>query len=170
MSTTIVLKKGLDIPISGESELRVSKTIAPGIVAVCPTDFKGLLPRLLVKEGDPVLCGSPVIADKKNPDIILTSPVSGTVKELVRGDKRKLLAVLIEADDEQKCVDFGTKDVDGMDADAVRQAILHSVRTVSSQNLKTGPATSSSPQSVRLPSLPTASSASQTRRRRSRLP
>ena len=52
MSTTIVLKKGLDIPISGESELRVSKTIAPGIVAVCPTDFKGLLPRLLVKEGD----------------------------------------------------------------------------------------------------------------------
>ena len=33
MSTTIVLKKGLDIPISGESELRVSKTIAPGIVA-----------------------------------------------------------------------------------------------------------------------------------------
>ena len=124
MSTTIVLKKGLDIPISGESELRVSKTIAPGIAAVCPTDFKGLLPRLLVKEGDPVLCGSPVIADKKNPDIILTSPVSGTVKELVRGDKRKLLAVLIEADDEQKCVDFGTKDVDGMDAGAVRQAIL----------------------------------------------
>ena len=46
MSTTIVLKKGLDIPISGESELRVSKTIAPGIVAVCPTDFKGLLPRM----------------------------------------------------------------------------------------------------------------------------
>ena len=92
MSQTIVLKKGLNIPIKGEAELRVSKAIAPGIVAVCPTDFKGLLPRLLVKEGDPVLCGSPVIADKKNPDILLTSPVSGTVKELVRGDKRKLLA------------------------------------------------------------------------------
>lgn len=124
MSKNIVLKKGLNIPIAGEAELRVSKAIAPGIVAVCPTDFKGLLPRLLVKEGDSVLCGSPVIADKKNPDILLASPVSGTVKELVRGDKRKLLAVLIEADDEQKCVDFGKKDVDGLDADAVRSAIL----------------------------------------------
>ena len=124
MSKNIVLKKGLNIPIAGEAELRVSKEIAPGIVAVCPTDFKGLLPRLLVKEGDSVLCGSPVIADKKNPDILLASPVSGTVKELVRGDKRKLLAVLIEADDEQKCVDFGKKDVDGLDADAVRSAIL----------------------------------------------
>ena len=68
--------KGLNIPIEGEAELRVSKAIAPGIVAVCPTDFKGLLPRLLVKEGDPVLCGSPVIADKKNADILLNSPVS----------------------------------------------------------------------------------------------
>ena len=124
MSKYIVLKKGLNIPIAGEAELRVSKAIAPGIVAVCPTDFKGLLPRLLVKEGDSVLCGSPVIADKKNPDILLASPVSGIVKELVRGDKRKLLAVLIEADDEQKCVDFGKKDVDGLDADAVRSAIL----------------------------------------------
>ena len=126
MSQTIVLKKGLNIPIEGEAELRVSKAIAPGIVAVCPTDFKGLLPRLLVKEGDPVLCGSPVIADKKNADILLTSPVSGTVKELVRGDKRKLLAVLIEADSENKCVDFGAKDVASMDADAVREAILQS--------------------------------------------
>ena len=124
MSKNIVLKKGLNIPIAGEAELRVSKAIAPGIVAVCPTDFKGLLPRLLVKEGDSVLCGSPVIADKKNPDILLASPVSGTVKELVRGDKRKLLAVLIEADDEQKSVDFGKKDVDGLDADAVSSAIL----------------------------------------------
>ena len=52
MSKNIVLKKGLNIPIAGEAELRVSKAIAPGIVAVCPTDIKGLLPRLLVKEGD----------------------------------------------------------------------------------------------------------------------
>jgi len=124
MSKNIVLKKGLNIPIAGEAELRVSKAIAPGIVAVCPTDFKGLLPRLLVKEGDSVLCGSPVIADKKNPDILLASPVSGTVKELVRGDKRKLLAVLIEADEEQKSVDFGAKDVEGLNAGAVRESIL----------------------------------------------
>lgn len=126
MSQNIVLKKGLNIPIKGEAELRVSKAIAPGLIAVRPTDFKALLPRLLVKEGDTVLCGSPVIADKKNADILLTSPVSGTVKEIVRGDKRKLLAVLIEADEEQKSIDFGIADVSKMDAEQTRLAILHS--------------------------------------------
>jgi len=126
MSKKIVLKKGLNIPIAGEAELRVSKAIAPSVVAVCPTDFKGLLPRLLVREGDSVLCGSPVVADKKNADIILCSPVSGTVKEIVRGEKRKLLAVLIEADNEQKCVNFEAKDPETMTAEEVRQALLQS--------------------------------------------
>ena len=126
MSQTIVLKRGLTIPVSGEAELRISKTIAPGIVAVQPTDFKGFLPRLLVKEGDPVLCGSPIMADKKNADILLASPVSGTVKAIVRGDKRKLLAVLVEADDRQAHVDFGVREVSSLDACQIREALLRS--------------------------------------------
>ncbi|MBR5076296.1 MAG: Na(+)-translocating NADH-quinone reductase subunit A [Bacteroidales bacterium] len=120
------MKKGLTIPVAGEAELRVSKTTAPGIVAVQPTDFKGFLPRLLVKEGDPVLCGSPVLADKKNADILLTSPVSGTVREIVRGEKRKLLAVVVESDGRRQCVDFGVRDAAGLDAAQVRDALLRS--------------------------------------------
>ena len=73
-----------------------------------------------------MLCGSPVLADKKNADILLTSPVSGTVKEIVRGDKRKLLAVLIEAGAEQQCVDFGVRDIAKLDAGQIRQALLQS--------------------------------------------
>ena len=126
MSKDFVLKKGLSIPVAGEAELRVSKTTAPGIVAVQPTDFKGFLPRLLVKEGDPVLCGSPVLADKKNADILLTSPVSGTVREIVRGEKRKLLAVVVESDGRRQCVDFGVGDAAAMDAAQVREALLRS--------------------------------------------
>ena len=126
MSKDFVLKKGLSIPVAGEAELRVSKTTAPGIVAVQPTDFKGFLPRLLVKEGDPVLCGSPVLADKKNADILLTSPVSGTVREIVRGEKRKLLAVVVESDGKRQCVDFGVGDAAAMDAAQVREALLRS--------------------------------------------
>ncbi|MBO7643380.1 MAG: Na(+)-translocating NADH-quinone reductase subunit A [Bacteroidales bacterium] len=110
MSNTIVLKKGLDVPVCGSAALLVSKSMTPQTVAVLP-DVKGLLPRLLVKEGDRVLCGSPVIADKKNSDILLTSPVSGTVKEVVRGEKRKLLAVTIESDTVQEKVSFDTSDV-----------------------------------------------------------
>jgi Na+-transporting NADH:ubiquinone oxidoreductase subunit A len=103
------LKKGLDIPLKGAAAPRVAKTVKLGVVAVKPTDFKGFLPRLLVKEGDRVLAGSPVLADKKEPRILVTSPVSGTVKAIVRGDKRKLLEVLVEADATQEYVDFGTK-------------------------------------------------------------
>ena len=102
MSKNIVLKKGLDIPVNGAAELGLSKTVSPDIVAVEPTALKGFTPRLLVKEGDKVLAGSPVMADKKNAAILLTSPVSGTVKEIVRGDKRKLLAVTVQADDVQE--------------------------------------------------------------------
>lgn len=102
MSKNIVLKKGLDIPVSGAAEACLSKTVSPDIVAVEPTALKGFTPRLLVKEGDKVLAGSPVMADKKNPAILLASPVSGTVKEIVRGDKRKLLAVTVQADDVQE--------------------------------------------------------------------
>ncbi|MBR1927810.1 MAG: Na(+)-translocating NADH-quinone reductase subunit A [Bacteroidales bacterium] len=125
MSNNIVLKKGLNIPISGEAALETMRTIAPDVVAVKPTDFKGFSPRLLVKEGDKVLAGSPVLADKQSPDILLTSPVSGNVTEIVRGEKRKLLAVLIEAEGDE-AVDFGAKDPKGLDAGDVKESLLKS--------------------------------------------
>ena len=126
MSENIVLKKGLDIPITGAADLRLAKTIVPDTVAVKPTDFKGLNPRLLVKEGDPVAAGSPVLADKKNPDILIASPVSGTVREIVRGDKRKLLAVLIQNDGKREFLDFGKHSVKDMDAAQIREMLLQS--------------------------------------------
>ena len=126
MSENIVLKKGLNIPEKGAAELRISNAKTPDLIAIQPDGFKGLMPRLLVKEGDPVLCGSPVIADKKHQDILLTSPVSGTVKAIVRGDKRKLLAILIENDHENSCVSFETAGLDKMDADQVKKILLES--------------------------------------------
>ena len=127
MSKNIVLKKGLVIPVKGEAELSVSKTIMPDVVAIQPTDFKGLLPRLLVKEGDRVACGSPVICDKQNPAIILTSPVCGSVCGILRGEKRKLLAVLVKTDEDQKeKVDFGVMDIEAATADDIKNALLGS--------------------------------------------
>ena len=109
MSNNLALKKGLDVPIKGAAKPEVIKTVSPDIVAVKPTDIHGLVPRLLVKEGDAVKAGSPVMADKQRPEILLTSPVSGTVQQIVRGEKRKLLAVLVKASAKQDYVDFGTK-------------------------------------------------------------
>ncbi len=109
MSHNLDLKKGLNIPLKGVAAPEVVKNVVPDIVAVKPTDFNGLVPRLLVKEGDAVKAGTPVMAHKMCPEILLTSPVSGVVKEIVRGEKRKLLAVLIKASETQEFVEFGAK-------------------------------------------------------------
>ena len=126
MSNTIHLSKGLNIPIKGVAAQKTVKTVTPDVIAVKPTDFKGFLPRLLVKEGDSVLAGSPVMADKNRPEILLTSPVSGTVQQIVRGEKRKLLAVLVKADGKQGAVDFGAQKIPALQADAVKDLLLKS--------------------------------------------
>ena len=106
MSDQIRLKKGLDLPISGAALCEVTKRVAPGLVAVRPTDFRGMVPRLLVKEGDSVKAGTPLFADKKHAAMVFCSPVSGTVEAVIRGDKRKLLAVSVKADGKNESVQF----------------------------------------------------------------
>ena len=118
------MKKGLDLPIAGEAVQQTKKVIVPDIVAVKPTDFRGLVPKLLVREGDKVLAGTPVLADKMSQNILFASPVSGTVAEVVRGEKRKLLEVRIKADAKQEYVDFGVKQVSDMTAEQIKESIL----------------------------------------------
>ena len=124
MSNNIYLKQGLNIPISGVAAQNTKKVIVPDVVAVKPTDFRGLVPKLLVREGDKVLAGTPVLADKMSQNILFTSPVSGTVAEVVRGEKRKLLEVRIKADEKQEYVDFGVKRVADMSAEQIKEALL----------------------------------------------
>ena len=124
MSNNIYLKKGLDLPISGVAAQTTKKVIVPDVVAVKPTDFRGLVPKLLVREGDKVLAGTPVLADKMSQNVLFASPVSGTVAEVVRGEKRKLLEVRIKADEKQEYVDYGVKKVSEMTAEQIKEAIL----------------------------------------------
>ena len=124
MSNNIYLKKGLDLPISGVAAQNTKKVIVPDVVAVKPTDFRGLVPKLLVREGDKVLAGTPILADKMSQNILFASPVSGTVAEVVRGEKRKLLEVRIKADEKQEYVDYGVKKVAEMSAEQIKTALL----------------------------------------------
>ena len=124
MSNNIYLKKGLDLPINGTAAQNTKKVIVPDVVAVKPTDFRGLVPKLLVREGDKVLAGTPVLADKMSQNILFASPVSGTVAEVVRGEKRKLLEVRIKADADQEYVDFGVRKVSSLSAEQIKEAIL----------------------------------------------
>jgi Na+-transporting NADH:ubiquinone oxidoreductase subunit A len=70
------------------------------VYAVLPSDFRGLVPKLVVKEGDRVLAGSILFHDKADARIKIASPVSGEVARIERGDKRKILSVVILADAE----------------------------------------------------------------------
>ena len=98
MSDTITIQKGLDLPIGGTAELRLTDARSISTYAVKPTDFVGLTPRLLIEEGDVVAAGDALFCDKNDERIRFTSPVSGRVKAIVRGEKRKLLEVVVEAD------------------------------------------------------------------------
>lgn len=124
MSNIIKLKQGLDLPLKGQAAKEVLMEVKPDLVAVKPTDFKGLVPKLLVKEGDAVKAGSPLFADKMCPEILFTSPVSGTVESVVRGEKRKLLAVVVKADGKDACEDFSSKGE--LTADQIKALLLKS--------------------------------------------
>ena len=102
MIETIKIKKGLDIPIGGEAERRLTDATYIDTYAVKPTDFVGFVPRLLVAEGDSVEAGQPVVADKNDPRITLPAPVTGVVKAIVRGEKRRLEAVVVEKAHKEK--------------------------------------------------------------------
>ena len=92
---TIKIRKGLDLPLGGDAERQVVDARAIDRYAVKPTDVVGLVPRLLVAEGDTVCAGQPLMADKADPRITLPSPVDGVVGAIVRGEKRRLLEVVV---------------------------------------------------------------------------
>lgn len=100
MADYIKLKKGLDVPMVGAPQPVIKKNVISEVIALKPTDFRHVTPRLLVREGDTVKAGTPIFADKANPEILFTSPVSGVVSEVIRGEKRKLLEIRIKADKE----------------------------------------------------------------------
>ena len=122
----IKLKQGLDIPVEGVPETRILKSIVSETVAVKPTDFKGLIPKLAVKDGDAVKAGSVLFFDKKRPEIRFTSPVSGTVCGIIRGEKRKLLEVRVKADPETEYAKFDLPKPEAVTAEQVISLLLES--------------------------------------------
>ena len=92
---TIKITKGLDIPLDGSAERFIVDMRGIERYAVKPPDVVGFTPRLLVAEGDTVSAGQPLVQDKRDERLFLPSPVSGTVEAVVRGEKRKLLEVVV---------------------------------------------------------------------------
>ena len=95
---TIKLRKGLDIPFEGTAAETLGSVRRPEVFHIVPDQFAGITPKLDVKVGDRVKAGSPLFHDKAFESLFFTSPVSGEVKEIVRGERRKIMSIDILAD------------------------------------------------------------------------
>ena len=126
MSTDIIIKKGLNIKLKGIAQNKVSSVKRSKIYEINPQHFHGILPKLALKVADKVNVGDTVFYSKQQEQIKFTSPVSGEVKEIVRGAKRKILSIKILADKSDTFKDFGVKTPIKLAAPQVKEALLES--------------------------------------------
>ena len=124
MANVIKLHKGLDINLKGRATEQKIQLKSNGKYALVPDDFEGVTPKVVVKEGDKVQAGDALFINKQYPEVKFASPVSGIVSAVVRGERRKVLCVKVDADAQQSFVDFGKKDVAKLDGKAVIDALL----------------------------------------------
>ena len=94
-SAMIKIKKGLDLPITGAPDQVVQGAPHIKSVAVIGDDYVGMKPTMKVKVGDHVKKGQVLFINKKEDGVCFTSPVSGQVTEVNRGERRVLQSVVI---------------------------------------------------------------------------
>ncbi len=126
MSKVIKLNKGLDIPLKGKAEKILVNPDLPDQFALKPIDFPGIRPKMLVHVDDKVKAGTPLFFDKYNPDVLFTSPASGRVVAVNRGERRKILEVVIKAGEKMEYEDFGKADPSNLSREDVVKRLLKS--------------------------------------------
>ena len=124
MSKEIRLKKGLNIHLLGDADKVYASTKPTEKYVVKPIDFYGLMPKLCVKVGDKLKAGTPLFYDKYNEKINFCSPISGAVTDIVRGEKRKIMEVVIKADTEIVYEQFTTASADSLSREQIIEAML----------------------------------------------
>lgn len=124
MANLFKLRKGLDINLAGKAEKKKIQLKSNGKYALQPDCFTGVVPKVVVKEGDKVKAGDALFINKNYPEMTFASPVSGTVTAVERGERRKVLAIKVDADATQEFADFGVKDVEKLTGDEVKDALL----------------------------------------------
>ena len=121
----IKIKKGIDIHLVGEAKKEV-KNYDPQLFAIKPHDFIGVVPKMHVAEGDDVKVGTVLFHDKNNESVFFTSPASGKVKAIVRGEKRVILQVVIESDGKFETIDFGKADPSKLSRNEIVEKLVQS--------------------------------------------
>ncbi len=124
MVNVVKLRKGLDIHLKGTAAKEKTQIPIAKEYALVPEDFVGVTPKVVVRIGDIVKAGDALFVNKASEAVKFASPVSGTVKDIVRGERRKVLYVVVKADAVTEYADFGKKDVTSLTGDDVIQSLL----------------------------------------------
>ncbi len=126
MSNIITLRKGLDINLKGVAARKVIEAPMAPEYALSPLDFEGVTPKMLVKAGDQVKAGTPLFFNKYDERILFTSPVSGIVTAINRGEKRRILNVTIQPDAAQTYEEFSSLDLKSATREEIVERLLKS--------------------------------------------
>lgn len=124
----IEIKKGLDLPIVGAPSTSIDSSKKVTQVAVLGQDYVGMKPTMLVQAGDRVKKGQALFSDKKNEGVVFTAPAAGIIKDINRGEKRKLLSVVIEieGDDAETFNQYNPTELSQLSAEQVQDNLVRS--------------------------------------------
>ncbi len=117
------IKKGFDLKLGGKPASDIVDRLDASSAIAYPLEFSSVKQRLQVQEGDHVKRGSVLIEDKKNPDFKIRAPMGGTIKSIIRGERRFVEQVVIQADKEEQTEAFTQYAADSL-ATADRDAIV----------------------------------------------
>jgi len=122
------IRRGLDLPISGAPEQVVRDGPVARSVAVIGNDYVGMKPTMRVREGDTVNLGQVLFEDKKNPGVVFTSPASGVVSAINRGERRVLQSVVIDVqgEGEETFNAYSDAEIDGLERDKIVDQLVTS--------------------------------------------
>lgn len=126
MSKDIKITKGLHLNLVGEAQKQISEVARSSSFVIKPSDFHGVTPKLILKEGASVKAGEPIFYSKSDEKVMFVSPVNGTITEIVRGDKRVILEIRIQADAQDTPVKHEVKNPETMSGEEVKALLLAS--------------------------------------------
>ncbi len=124
---TIRIKKGYNLKVVGSPSNAILTTEQPTHLALLPERIPFVKPRLTVAKGDRVALGSPLIEDKRNPQIQFLSPGGGRITDVRFGPRRVIQEIIIKLDETEKAVEFehySSEDIDKMSREQLIQALI----------------------------------------------
>ena len=122
----VKISKGLNINLAGAPVKEMTAVKEAKLYALQPADFNGVTPKVVVKPEDTVKAGDALFVDKNCPELRFVSPVSGKVVAVNRGERRRLLSVVVEADGQNAAVEYKAKDVPSLSAEEIKADLLQS--------------------------------------------